>query len=80
MSFAAVSGSAGAAVLCFGVNPLVAGLGVFNLILYTAVYTPMKRLSIANTWVGSIVGAVPPLMGWAAATGSLDPGNTILPT
>ena len=38
------------------------------------VYTPMKRLSIANTCLGSIVGAVPPMMGWAACSGQLDPG------
>lgn len=62
-------------MLCIGVNPLTAALGVFNLALYTAVYTPMKRLSIANTWVGSVVGAVPPLMGWAASAGTLHPGE-----
>ena len=61
-------------MLFVGVNPLTAALGVFNLALYTMVYTPMKRLSIANTWVGSIVGAIPPLMGWAASTGTLQSG------
>ena len=45
------------------------GLGLLNLGLYTGVYTPMKRLSVANTWVGSVVGAIPPLIGWASATG-----------
>ena len=49
-----------------------------DLILYTTVYTPLKRLSIANTWVGSVVGALPPLMGWTACTGNLDPGALIL--
>ena len=44
------------------VNPLTAGLGLANILLYTMVYTPMKRLSIANTWVGSLVGGIPPLM------------------
>ncbi|KAJ1722045.1 Protoheme IX farnesyltransferase, mitochondrial, partial [Coemansia biformis] len=34
----------------------------------------MKRLWIGNTWVGAVVGAIPPLMGWAAAAGSLGPG------
>ena len=38
----------------------------------------MKRYSILNTWVGSVVGAVPPLIGWTAATGSLDIGAFIL--
>lgn len=76
--FAAVTGLSGAAVLGLGLNPIVAGLGVFNIFLYTAVYTPMKRLSIANTWVGSIVGALPPMMGWAASTGALEPGAWVL--
>ena len=62
-------------MLYFGVNPLTAGLGLFNLALYTLAYTPMKRLSVWNTWVGSFVGAIPPMMGWAAATGALEPGK-----
>lgn len=53
-------------------------LGASTLILYTTVYTPLKRLSVANTWVGSVVGALPPLMGWTACTGTLDPGALIL--
>jgi protoheme IX farnesyltransferase len=38
----------------------------------------MKRLSIVNTWIGSVVGAIPPLMGWAACTGSLTPPALVL--
>jgi len=38
----------------------------------------MKRVSILNTWVGSVVGAIPPLIGWSAATGGLEPGAFIL--
>lgn len=37
----------------------------------------MKRYSILNTWVGSFVGAIPPLMGWASCTGTLDAGAWI---
>ncbi|KAJ6448181.1 hypothetical protein C8R47DRAFT_1269988 [Mycena vitilis] len=48
------------------VNPTTAVLGVSNIALYAGVYTWMKRKSIYNTWVGAIVGALPPLMGWAA--------------
>ena len=44
------------------VNPLTAALGLGNIVLYTLVYTPMKRTSIANTWVGAVVGAIPPIM------------------
>ncbi|XP_061191355.1 protoheme IX farnesyltransferase, mitochondrial-like [Saccostrea echinata] len=78
VTFAAVSGSVGLAILALGANPLTAALGAFNLGLYTLVYTPMKRLSIINTWVGSVVGAVPPLMGWAACMGTLDPGAWVM--
>ncbi len=47
----------------FQVNTTAAAIGALNLILYTCVYTPMKRASILNTWVGSVVGALPPLIG-----------------
>lgn len=59
-------------------NNLTAGLGAANIALYAAVYTPLKVVSIANTWVGALVGAIPPLMGWTAATGRLDPGAVVL--
>lgn len=56
-------------------NPLTAALGAGNIVLYAGVYTPLKVLSISNTWVGAVVGAIPPLMGWTAATGQLDLGE-----
>ncbi|KPI39554.1 Protoheme IX farnesyltransferase, mitochondrial [Cyphellophora attinorum] len=49
--------------------PPPASLSSLNIFLYAGVYTPMKRLSPANTWVGAIVGGIPPLMGWCAAAG-----------
>lgn len=52
--FAAGASAAGLGILYFGVNELTAVLGLTNLLLYTAVYTPMKRISILNTWVGSV--------------------------
>ena len=60
------------------VNPVASMLTLANLFLYTSVYTPMKRLSIYNTWVGSIVGALPPIIGWVSATGTLDIGALVL--
>ena len=71
--FALASGSLGVATLYSFVNPLTASLGLANIILYAFVYTPLKRISIMNTWIGGVVGAIPPLMGWAAVTNSLDP-------
>ncbi|KAK9889760.1 hypothetical protein WA026_007140 [Henosepilachna vigintioctopunctata] len=78
MSFATISSLSGLGILYFGVNGLTATLGFTNLILYTAVYTPLKRISILNTWVGSIVGALPPLMGWAACANTLGPGAWLM--
>lgn len=76
--FAFTCASTGGLLLYFGANGLTAALGFTNLVLYTSVYTPLKRISILNTWVGSIVGALPPMMGWACAVGSLGPGAWIL--
>lgn len=67
--FALGCGTVGSAALYWGVNPTVAFLGAANIVLYAGVYTPMKRLSWLNTWVGALVGGIPPLMGWAAAAG-----------
>ncbi|KAM7430053.1 Protoheme IX farnesyltransferase [Porites harrisoni] len=76
--FGTTAGLLGMSVLLSQVNGLTAALGAGTLFLYTSVYTPMKRLSILNTWVGSVVGALPPLMGWAACTGGLDMGALVL--
>lgn len=76
--FSAVIGTLGVTTLYLGVNPTVAFLGFLNIPLYSWIYTSMKRTSILNTWVGAIVGAIPPLMGWAAASSLADPGAWIL--
>ncbi|XP_045491173.1 protoheme IX farnesyltransferase, mitochondrial [Colias croceus] len=78
IGFAAVTSATGLGILYLGVNPLTAALGAANLVLYTSIYTPMKRMSILNTWLGSVVGAIPPLMGWAGCSGSLDMGALVL--
>lgn len=67
--FAVGCGAAGTLALYWGVNPTVAFLGASNIAIYAGMYTPLKRLSVLNTWVGAIVGGIPPLMGWAAAAG-----------
>ncbi|KAI9030983.1 protoheme IX farnesyltransferase [Phycomyces nitens] len=77
-TFGALTGTTGVALLATMVNPLTAALGAANVLLYTAVYTPMKRASIANTWAGAVVGAIPPMMGWAAVTNGLEPGAWVL--
>jgi protoheme IX farnesyltransferase len=65
--FAIACGIAGTGGLYYGVNSTTAFLGALNIFLYAGVYTPMKRMSVVNTWVGAVVGGIPPLMGWTAA-------------
>jgi protoheme IX farnesyltransferase len=60
------------------VNWLTAALGAFTLTSYIFVYTPLKRVSTICTLVGAIPGAIPPLMGWTAATNALSIGGWIL--
>lgn len=67
--FAILAGATGVGALYFGVNPTVSFLGLSNIVLYAGVYTPLKAMTALNTWVGAVVGGIPPLMGWAAAAG-----------
>jgi protoheme IX farnesyltransferase len=76
--FGLVLSAAGLNYLCLLVNPLTGLLGAATLILYAFVYTPMKRLTSLNTVVGAIPGALPPVMGWAAVRGSVEPEAWIL--
>jgi len=69
---------AGVIVLARGVNLLTAFLVLLAAFLYVIVYTPLKRLTWLNTSFGAIPGAIPPLCGWAAATGHLNPGAWVL--
>lgn len=73
--FGVVAGITGVVALYYGVNPTVAFLGGFNIFLYAGCYTPLKRISVINTWVGALVGGIPPLMGWAAAAGQSSTGD-----
>jgi protoheme IX farnesyltransferase len=68
----------GTVYLGLAVNWLTAALGAFTLITYIFVYTPLKRVSTICTLIGAIPGAIPPLMGWTAATGVLGAGGWII--
>ncbi len=68
----------GVALLWWFVNPLTAALSAATIILYVIIYTPLKRISWVNTPVGAIPGAIPPMIGWAAAENHLGPGAWIL--
>jgi len=78
VAFAVVSGVVGLAILTLGVNLLAASLAALNIVIYVAVYTPLKVRTSLNTLVGAVVGAIPPMLGWAAATGRIDTGAWVL--
>lgn len=61
----------GFAALWSGANPTAAWLGLFTLLSYLLLYTPLKQRSPWSTTVGAIPGAMPPLIGYAAAAGRL---------
>ncbi|MEP6957050.1 MAG: protoheme IX farnesyltransferase, partial [Chthoniobacterales bacterium] len=63
---------AGVAYLAVACNWLSAALAAATIAIYVFVYTPLKRFSTTNTLVGAIPGALPPLIGWAAARGDLQ--------
>ncbi|MEO6258952.1 MAG: heme o synthase [Thermoanaerobaculia bacterium] len=68
----------GTVYLGFAVNWITAALGAFTLTSYIFVYTPLKRVSPICTLIGAVPGAIPPLMGWTAVTGSIGVGGWIL--
>jgi len=74
LAFGLAVGSAGVLWLAFLVNPLTGVLALVTIGLYIGVYTPLKRRTSLNTLVGAVPGAIPPVMGWTAARGTIDPG------
>jgi protoheme IX farnesyltransferase len=62
----------GLLVLWVGANALAALIALATLLSYTLIYTPLKRRTSLNTVVGAVPGALPPLIGWAAARGTID--------
>jgi len=78
MLFGGVCSLVGTIYLALLVNPLTSVLGAISLVSYLFIYTPLKRLTWLNTMVGAIPGALPPLMGWAAARGELSAGGWAL--
>jgi protoheme IX farnesyltransferase len=59
-------------------NALTAGLAALALLVYVLVYTPLKQRSTLALFVGAVPGAIPPLMGWTASTGTIDAGGLAL--
>ncbi len=69
---------AGTVYLALAVNVLTSLLAVITLLSYLFLYTPLKRKTPLCTLIGAFPGAVPPLIGWAAARGRLDPEAWVL--
>ncbi|HTH54824.1 MAG TPA: heme o synthase [Cyclobacteriaceae bacterium] len=59
-------------ILSIFTNPLTVVLSFVSMVLYSFVYTPLKRVGPVAVFVGAIPGALPPLLGWVAATGSIS--------
>src|SRR5690349_4995919 len=76
--FAIVLSLAGFLDLYFGANPLAAWIGAFTLASYLFLYTPMKQRTWWSTTVGAIPGAMPPVIGYAAAAGGLTRESWVL--
>jgi protoheme IX farnesyltransferase len=78
LSFGVLLVLSGTGLLLWQVNLLTAFLAILTAFLYVIVYTPLKRLTWLNTLIGAIPGALPPVGGWAAASGELDIGAWVL--
>ncbi|AKD03570.1 heme o synthase [Pontibacter korlensis] len=76
--YGVILGVAGTALLGMYFNPLAAALSLLSLVLYGFIYTPLKRISPICVFVGAIPGAMPPLIGWVAATGAIEVEAIIL--
>ena len=68
----------GVTYLAFVCNALSAALAAITIIIYIFAYTPLKLVSTFNTALGAVPGALPPMIGWAAARGTLDAGSWML--
>lgn len=69
--FAGLMGVTGIFILAYQFNYLAALIGALSLLSYAFIYTPLKRISSIAVFVGAIPGALPPMIGWVAYTGSI---------
>lgn len=73
-----ISTAAGPLLLWWQANGLAALLALLAAFLYVLIYTPLKSRNSLCTLVGAVVGALPPMIGWAAATGEISFGSVVL--
>jgi heme o synthase len=62
----------GSLYLARAMNPITGLLTLLTAVAYVAIYTPLKRFSTLNTFIGAFPGALPPLLGWTAARGVIE--------
>jgi protoheme IX farnesyltransferase len=74
-TFGTLLAAGGIVLLSVSANALAALLALATLVVYLTVYTPMKRRSPLATLIGAVPGALPPLIGWAAANGTVSLGG-----
>jgi heme o synthase len=78
LTFGLALAVAGAIDLYFVAGYVACLLGVFTSLSYLLAYTPLKKHTVWATFIGAIPGAIPPMIGWTAATGRLDAGAWLL--
>jgi protoheme IX farnesyltransferase len=78
VAFAGALTVAGLAVLRFGSGPLAAAVAFVTWATYLFAYTPLKTRTSLSTIVGAFPGALPPVIGWTAARGQIEPGAVVL--
>lgn len=78
LAFGVALAIAGAFDLYFAAGALACGLGALTCLSYLLAYTPLKKRTVWATFVGAFPGAIPPMIGWVGATGSLGRGAWLL--
>ncbi len=69
---------AGCGLLYWLIHPITCVLALITSLMYLFIYTPLKKLTWLNTSIGAVPGSIPPIGGWVASTGTLDPEAWIL--
>ncbi len=78
MAFGVITIAGGLAITAWGANWLAAGLTALTVFTYLALYTPLKTRTTMNTLVGAVPGALPPMIGYAAASGTITLHSFVL--
>ena len=76
--FAVLCGLVSLTILWIYTNPFTVLLSIVSMVLYSFIYTPLKRVGPIAVFVGAIPGALPPLLGWIAATGTITYESLII--